>query len=145
MRVFTITFLPKQSAQVPVLAKNVTLDCRDERPCKDILLVLSVPKGQGGQMRIIARPQPRGTSGSFTSAADTPPTRNSALSSTSAAAAAAASTVTNSAYISLSSPLAAANATAAAAASPTEQLRQTHRKERSYILSTLQLEEDGLQ
>ena len=91
MRVFTLALLSAQSAQVPVLTNNVTLDCGEDRPCQDSLKVFPVPKGQGKHMCIIAHLHPRGTSGSSTSANGAPPpTRASAPSYISYAAAIAA-------------------------------------------------------
>ena len=135
MRVFTLVVLPAQSAHVPVLAKNMNLDCLEDCPCPDSTRVLPAPKGQGMQMHIVAHPHPRGTSGSSNSAATNSAslTRSSAYSSISSTA--------GSTSISLFAFLAAATA----AVSPTDQLCQIHEKEWSYIAPPFHLEENGLQ
>ena len=89
-------FLTAKSAQVPVLTKNVTLDCGDDRPCQNRTQFFSIPKGQSRQMRIVMHPQPHGASVSSTSAAGATTTRDYLPYSISAAAAAM--------YISLSTP-----------------------------------------
>ena len=144
MQFFTLAVLPAQFAQVPVLAHNLTLDCGEDSPFQDSLQVFPVPKGQGGQMRIIAHLHPRGTSGSSTSAIGASPTRTSALFFISDAAA-ATSTAAAAKSVSLSSPSSATPATSSVAVSPTDQLCQRHGQERSYISPTLQIEEDGIQ
>ena len=98
-------------------------------------------------MRIIVHLQPRGTSGFSTFTISAPLNRAYALSPIFAAAAAAAASTTSAATtsISISSPYSAAAATASVYTSPTDKLRQRHVKDRSHILSTLQLEEDGIQ
>ena len=110
MQVFTLTVLRAQSAQVPVLAKNVTLDHGEDCPNQDSAHVFPVPKGQGWQMCFIAHPYHRSNSRSSISAA------------------------------SVEAPSAAAPSIAAAAtttASSTDQLRQCGRKEWSHVPPTL--------
>ena len=137
MRIFILTVLPEQSAQVPVLTKNVTLDFGEDRPRQNSTLVFPFPKVQGRQMCTIAHPHPHNTSGSSTSATGATPTRASAPSFNSAATAAAT------ASISLCTPYVASTPSADAAASyasPTDHIRQRNRQERSHIPPTLQLE-----
>ena len=122
MRVFTLAFLPDQSAHVSVLAKNVTLEHGEERPGKNSAQVLPTPKGQGGHMRFIARLHPRGTSDSSSSNAGATTTRATDPSSVSAATATA--TTSTSTSISTASAAAAASTdfTDAAAQSSTDKL-----------------------
>ena len=44
MQVFMLTVLPEHSAQVPVLAKNVTLDRGEDHPRQNDAQVFLVPK-----------------------------------------------------------------------------------------------------
>ena len=133
VQVFTLTFLPAQSAQALVLAINATLDCGEDYPRQDSTRVLPVPKVQGGQVRIIARSHPRGTSGSSTSADGASPNCASALSSIYAVAAAAAVAAAPLSLYAFTVAVTAAATTGAtvaavaaiAATSPTEQLRQS--------------------
>ena len=149
VRVFTLPVLPAQSAQVPVLSKNATLDCGEDCPCQDSKRVFPIPKGQGGQMHIIARLHIRDTSGSSTSTVGASPNRATALSSISTAVASTAADATASLSLSAftvsAATAAATGATAAAiaadaATSPTDQLCQRQSQDRSYISPTLQLE-----
>ena len=56
MQVFTIKVLPSHLAQMPVLAKNVTVQCGEDCPRHNGPRVLTIPKEEGGQVRIIACP-----------------------------------------------------------------------------------------
>ena len=49
---FTIAVLPSEYAQVPDLAKNMALDCGENRPFHEGERVLTIPKGQGGKVPI---------------------------------------------------------------------------------------------
>ena len=62
-----LTVIQEQYTKVPVLAKNVTLDCGEEKPCQDIVQDLPIWKGQGGQVIFIAHPHPCHTSRFFNS------------------------------------------------------------------------------
>ena len=115
MRVFAHAVLPAQSAQVPVLANNVTLYCREERPCYNGVRFFPVPKRQGRQVCFIAHPHPRNTSRDH-SVPDL--ARASALSSA--------------AYI------------ATTAVYSVDQIRQGTQQERSHISTTLHIKDYGL-
>ena len=131
MRFFALAILPAQSSQVPALAKNVSLDCGEDRTRQNGPWVLPVLKVKGDQMRFIAHLHPCGASGSSSPCAGATPTRASAPSSDSATASAAAA--------------AASTADVAiAAVYPTDQLFQCGCQERSHVSPNLQLKEDGL-
>ena len=131
MRVFALTVLLAQSVQVPVLAKNVTLNCGEDCPCQDSTRFFPVPKVQGGQMHIMARSHPCGASRCSTSTSGASPNRASSISSISATstAAAASTAAAVAASLSLSAfTIAVASAVIAAATSPTDQLFQRQRQ-----------------
>ena len=54
MRVFTLAVIPAHPAQMPVLAKKMAVQGEEGRPCQDGPRVIPIPKGQRGQVRIIA-------------------------------------------------------------------------------------------
>ena len=54
MRIFTLVVLPAHPAKIPVIAKNVTMQGGEDRPCHNGPQVLPIPKGQGGQVCVIA-------------------------------------------------------------------------------------------
>ena len=55
MRVFTLAVFPSDPAQIPVLANNMTVQDKEERPHQIGTLVLPIPKGQVGQVHVIPR------------------------------------------------------------------------------------------
>ena len=54
---FTLAVIPSHIAQMPVLNKNLTVQGGEERPLQNGIRVLPVPKGHGGHVCFIARPQ----------------------------------------------------------------------------------------
>ena len=57
MQVFTLAVIPSHLAQMPVLNKNLTLQGGEECHLQNGIRVLPVPKGHGGHVCFIARPQ----------------------------------------------------------------------------------------
>ena len=57
VQVFTLLFLPAQSAQVPVIAKNVTLDHGEDHPYQDSarFFTLAVFPAQSAQVPVIEK------------------------------------------------------------------------------------------
>ena len=55
MRVFTIAVLPSHPTKIPFLTNNVTVQGGEDLPLQNRPQVLPIPKGQGGQVRFIAR------------------------------------------------------------------------------------------
>ena len=51
---FRLAILPSHPAQMPVLAKKMAVQGEEGRPCQDGPQVIPIPKGQRGQVRIIA-------------------------------------------------------------------------------------------
>ena len=123
MLFFTLVFLPAQSAQVPVLAKNVTLDRGEYHLLNNGAQFFPILKIQGGQMRFIAHPHPRGTSGSSSPNTGATTIRASAPPSISATAAAASA----SAFASAAAAAASISSASSDAASSTDQLREIDR------------------
>ena len=54
MRVFTLAVLPAHPAQMPVIAKNVTVQGGEDRPRQNGPQVVPISKVQGGQVHGIA-------------------------------------------------------------------------------------------
>ena len=54
VRVFMLTVLPAHPAQMPVLAKKMAVQGVEDRPHQNVPRVIFIPKGQEGQVRIIA-------------------------------------------------------------------------------------------